>query len=107
MSEIVNWLSANPIRWVVPAVLLIAVVGTPLALWWEKHHPSVPEQRKGNRATDEAALDAAELAETGRVRPARDSLRTPPMVLVDAEESARWAASRMAEAAQRNALFHP
>lgn len=117
MSEILNWLSVNPVRWVVPAVLLVAVLGIPVALWWERRRSSTSEYvarmwsrrapAPAHRGHDEAALDAAELAETGRVRPPRERLRAVPDVLVDAEEAARWTASRMAEAAQRNALFHP
>lgn len=73
---------------------------TSMAEW---SRPYVVDQERA----DTAALDRAERAETGRVRPPRERLRQAPDVLADAEESARWAASRMAEAAQRNALFHP
>jgi hypothetical protein len=36
MPEIWNWLAANPARWVVPAVLLVAVVGLAVMLWRER-----------------------------------------------------------------------
>lgn len=104
-------------RGLIPAILIIAVIGVPLAMWWEKHRPSVPEHVARMRAWrslsvreqhkhDDAALDVAEKAETGTVRSPYERLRKCPDVLVDAE-AARYTASRMAEAAQRNALFHP
>lgn len=66
---------SDPQRWVIPAILLVAVIGTVLALWWERLRPSSatrrPEVLEGWRsmsadaqeAHDNAVLDAAEAAE--------------------------------------------
>lgn len=35
MSDLVSWLCANLVRWVVPAVVLVAVLGLVVALLWE------------------------------------------------------------------------
>ena len=86
MPEIVHWLSANPVRWVVPAVLLVACAGVPVALWWEKRHPSIPAhvvQARAWRAlstascsaVDSAALDLGEQAELDAVADAEDAAR--------------------------------
>jgi hypothetical protein len=91
---------SEPQRWLIPAVLLVALVGTPVALWWERRRPSVPEHVREMRAwrslsaaeqeaADTAALDLAEQAD------------------LDAVDDAREAAEFLAHRAQDNALFHP
>jgi hypothetical protein len=106
------------VRLLIPTVLVVSVVGLRIAFGWEKRRPSVPEHvarmrswrslpRREQRKHDDAVLDAAERAETGTLRTPRERLREYPDVRIGAEEAARCTASRMAEAAQRNALFHP
>lgn len=100
MPELVHWLLAHPVRWVVPAVLLVSCAGIPLALRWEKHHPSIPadvaEMRAGRGLStaeqedvDTAALDLGEQAE------------------LDAEADAGDVARDLVRRAQINASYHP
>lgn len=105
-------------------VLVVSGVGT----WWvirrERRHPtsytrqpSVLEHWAAKSAheqmkDDDAALDAGEKAETGTARrrsewPRYEWPGRQPEVVADASEAAEIAAARMAEAAKRNALFHP
>jgi hypothetical protein len=75
MSEIVSWLLANPVRWLVPATFLACVIGIPLMLWWERRRPSAYSRRSGvlgswraasatvQAAYEIAVLDASEAAE--------------------------------------------
>lgn len=90
----------DPQRWLVPAVLLLCIAGIPLALWWERRHPSVPAHVAEMRAwrglstaeqeaVDTAALDLGEQAELD--------------ALADAEDAARDLVHRT----QVNALYHP
>lgn len=102
---------SQPQRWVIPAVLLVSAVGAVLAVWWDKRHPTSYTRRQGTPVgtvrQDQAALDAGELAEQGRVRGLGAWRRWEPDAVADASEAAQIAAARMAEAAKRNALFHP
>ncbi|MCX4885958.1 hypothetical protein [Streptomyces sp. NBC_00847] len=117
MPELVHWFAENPVRWVVPAVLLLAVVGVPLALWWEKRHPSSYTHRVGHRGHDNAALDAAERREQGFVRSqaawrrlgaeGEAFLDPAAQAGLDAEDAAREAAEHLAQRVQINALHHP
>jgi hypothetical protein len=107
-----------PLGAVVPLVYLVAAVALCSWLFWHRR-PRMPYKRMpdllvgpampGDEEADNAALDAAEFDETGMVRPAADRLRTPPVVLGDAEEAARHVVEReaLAHRAQANALFHP
>lgn len=82
-------------RWVIPAVLVLAVLGVPLAVWWEKRHPSsYPGSRqqagdvnlawwRGLSTREQAACDAAAL------------------------DGAQHAAHLVAERARINALYRP
>lgn len=92
-------------RWVIPAILLVAVAGIPLALWWEKRHPSsfTRRPRVVGSGPDEAALDAVERREQGRLRTQSEWRRWDPDAVADAAE----AAADLAHRAQVNALFHP
>lgn len=76
MPEIVSWLLANPVRWLLPATSLACVVGIPLMLRAEKRDRrrqsewlglSTQEQAAQDRealdAYDEAKRHAAEAAE--------------------------------------------
>jgi hypothetical protein len=98
---------SEPVRWVIPAILLIAVAGVPLMLWWERRRPtSYTRRRQGalaawhalptgaQEAVDNIALDAAEAAEAA----AKESVARA----VDAQMEAA-----VLEAVKRNALFHP
>lgn len=61
-----NW--SEPV-WLVPAIIVVSAVGTPVVAWWERRHPSVPadvaELRKWRRLSTEEqeAADAQALAE--------------------------------------------
>jgi hypothetical protein len=63
-----------------PGIYLLALVGTPVVLWWEKRHPSSYSRRPEvveswremstaeQEAHDNAVLDAAEAAENVAAR---------------------------------------
>lgn len=100
MPEILS----EPQRWVIPAILLVSVIGTPLYLWWEKRRPSVPayvaEIRGWRRlstsqqaAADREAIATAALFEEDAVD-----------VIHRAEESAQFAAEQFA---RTNVLYRP
>ena len=74
---------SEPQRWVIPAILLAALVGTPLALWWERRRPSSYTRGReyvermaawramptdAQAAHDNAELAAAEAAENAAAR---------------------------------------
>ena len=71
---------SEPIRWVIPAVLIVSVVGAWLAVWWERRRPSSYSRRPEvlaswramsaaqQEAYDIAVLDAAEAAENVAAR---------------------------------------
>jgi hypothetical protein len=88
VSELVSWLVAHPERWVVPAVLVAAVAGTGLALWWERVCPSSWTQGPEHRAAMEA----------WRARPVSEQAAVDEAVL-NAEEAAAVAAREAAERA--------
>jgi hypothetical protein len=77
----------------IPAVYLLSAVCTPLMLWWERRRPSAysrrPEVLAAWRAMSAAEQEAYDNA------------------ALDAGEAAEVAAARIAEAAERNALFRP
>lgn len=93
---------SEPQRWVIPAILLVSVIGTPLYLWWESRHPTSYTRRPDvlaewralstaeQEAADTASLDMAEQAELDAE--------------LDAQEAAQLAVER---AVQINALTHP
>ncbi|MFF4527045.1 hypothetical protein [Streptomyces bluensis] len=87
---------SEPVRWVIPAILIVAVLGVAFQLWWERRHPS---SYPGSR---EHAGDLG-LAWWR-------SLSTERQAAVDraaiehAEESARLAVQRAVEI---NAAYHP
>jgi hypothetical protein len=96
---------SEPVRWVIPAVLLVAVAGIPLQLWWQQRHPSSypgsPEHL--------AALESVEDGSAPNLRVWR-GLSTAEQAAVDegalrtAEDAARLAVERAAEI---NALHRP
>jgi hypothetical protein len=94
-------------RVLIPAVLLIAVLGVPLALWWERHRPSsfTRRPRVMGGVPDNAALDAAERREQGRLRTQSEWRRWDPDAVADAAEAAGSRA--VEEAARINVQFHP
>lgn len=71
---------SDPVRWVVPAIFVVSVVGALLVLWWERRRPSYRQRWEGEMAAwramsaraqeahDNAVLDAAEAAETAAAR---------------------------------------
>lgn len=88
------------LAWFVIAVLVVAIVGGVLAVWWERRFPTsftrggdlawwglFPAEEQ--EAWDTAVLDEAEQAE------------------LDAEDDAREAAAFLARQVQVNAEFHP
>ncbi|MCL8016943.1 hypothetical protein [Streptomyces sp. AS02] len=100
MPEILS----EPQRWVIPAVLIVSVVGTPLYLWWEKRRPSVPayvaEMRGWRRLStaQQAAADREAIVTAAFFEEVDAEARQR------AEEAARLAVER---AAQINALTRP
>lgn len=77
MPEIVS----EPQRWVIPAILLVSIVGTALDVWREKRRPTSYKRRweaemaewrsmstSAQAAHDDAALAAAEAAEGAAAR---------------------------------------
>jgi hypothetical protein len=98
---------SEPVRWVIPAVLVVSVAGVVVSLWWEKRRPSSFTRRRpdalaawhslpagAQEAVDKAVLDAAEAAEA--------AAKAAVARAVDAQMEAA-----IQEAAKRNALFHP
>jgi hypothetical protein len=71
-----------------PAIYLLALVGTPVVLWWERRRPTAYSRRpevlaawRGmpvavQEAHDTAVLDAAEAAEEAARRAVEDAART-------------------------------
>ena len=99
MPELVHWLFAHPVRWLVPAVLFLSAGGTALALWWERRRPSVPEgvvraRAARGLAAEREAVDAAVLDVGGQA-------------VLDAEADAEDAARSLVHRVQANALYHP
>jgi hypothetical protein len=99
-------------------LVLLAVVGIPVSLWWERRHPSSFTHRVGDAGADNAALDAVEFREQGFVRGeagwrrlgVEDEAFLDPaaQAALDAEDDAREAAEHLAQrAAEINAQFHP
>jgi hypothetical protein len=91
-------------RLLIPAVLILAVIGLAIALWWEKRRPTVPahvaEMRAWRRLStkEQAAVDAEAIT----IRVTID--QTNKEAAARAEEAVRLAVER---AARTNALFHP
>jgi hypothetical protein len=91
-------------RVLIPAILILAVIGVPLAMWWEKHRPTVPahvaEMRAWRRLStqEQAAVDAEAIT----IRVCID--QTNKEAAARAEEAVRLAVER---AARTNALFRP
>lgn len=100
------------VMWLLVAVLVAGAVGGVLAVRKERKSPTSFTQA-GTAGADNEALDAAELGETGRVRSQREWRAWESDTVVDfqiradASEVAQRVSAQMAEAAKRNALFHP
>jgi len=99
--------SARLLGVLITLAFLVAFLGVPLALWWEKRRPSsfMRRPRSVERVSDEVALDAAEMREQGRLRSQGEWRRWEPDVVADASEAAGSRA--VEEAARVNALYHP
>lgn len=105
---------SEPQRWVIPAVLIVSVVGGAVSLWWERRRPTsytrvgssaaVRVGVQGVRGVDDRALDSQEVAEQGRVRSQKEWRAWQPDTVAGASEAAQVACERMA---QINAEFHP
>jgi hypothetical protein len=100
MPELVHWLFAHPVRWLVPAVLLLSVAGTALALWWEQRRPSVPEGVVRARAARRLSVAEREAVDTA-------VLDVGGQAVLDAEADAEDAARDLVHRAQINASYHP
>lgn len=91
-------------RLLIPAILVVAVLGVPAALWWERHRPSVPahvaEMRGWSQLStaQQAAHDDESIATRAAIEKAEREARAR------AEDAARLAVERRAEV---NVLFHP
>jgi len=84
---------SEPQRWVIPVVLLVALIGTPVYLWWERRHPS-SFTRRPDALAEWRALSAAEqeAADTA-------SLDLAEQAVLDAEYDAQEAAQLAVERA--------
>jgi hypothetical protein len=100
MPELVHWLFAHPVRWVVPAVLLVACAAVPVGLWWEKHHPSVPAEVAELRAWRRLSAAEQEAVDTA-------ALDLGEQAVLDAEADAEDAARDLVHRAQINASYRP
>jgi len=101
--------SARLLGALVPFAFLIAFLGIPLALWWERRHPSsYPAQQD---ALEAAGVDsmAGWLGLSTEEQEAADaaSLDLVEQAGLDAEDDARDAAEFLAQHVRVNALFHP
>jgi hypothetical protein len=90
-------------RLLVPAIVVVAVLGVPLAMWWEKHRPSVPahvaEMAAWRRlSTQEQAAADAQAMKDAAFREHDAEVRE------GAEQAARLAVER---AARTNVPYHP
>ncbi|KFG02743.1 hypothetical protein IQ62_00225 [Streptomyces scabiei] len=86
---------SEPVRWVIPAILLLAVAGIPLSLLWEKVRPS-SYTRRPREGTGELA--------SWRRLPTYEQAALDREVLDAAEDAARVAVERSAEI---NVLYRP
>jgi hypothetical protein len=85
---------SEPVRWVIPAILIVAVLGVVIQLWWERRHPS---SYPGSREQAGEGL-ACESMST------KDQAAADEAALQHAEEAAQVAVDR---AVQINAVYHP
>lgn len=93
---------SEPQRWVIPAVLIVSVVGTPLYLWWERRHPS-SYTRRPDAMAEWRGLSTAEQEEVDNA-----SLDLAEQAEIDARQDAVEAAEHLLERrAIVNAQFHP
>jgi predicted membrane-bound mannosyltransferase len=90
MPEIVHWLAAEPVRWLVPLTLLAAVVGIPVMLWWERRHPPAARPLEAWRALPTEVQAAHDQAVVGA---SESAVR---LVSADAEQIVRAEARRLA-----------
>jgi hypothetical protein len=86
---------SEPVRWVIPAILLVACLGIAVSLWWERSRPSAYTRRPREGAGELAVWSRMSVSEQA----AADR-----RALDDAEDAARLAVERYAEI---NAKFRP
>ncbi|MER6092482.1 hypothetical protein [Streptomyces bluensis] len=92
---------SEPVRWVIPAILIVAVLGVAFQLWWERRHPS---SYPGSR---EHAGDLG-LAWWRSLSTEQQAAIDRAAIIAHAEESAQRAVQRTVErAAEINAAYHP
>lgn len=102
---------SEPIRWLIPAILLIAVAGVAVALWWEGRHPSVYPGSAAHRAALESVEDgtAPNLAAWAQLSTEEQAAHDAAALEASAaaERAAEEAARLVVERARVNALYHP
>ncbi|MDX2658330.1 hypothetical protein PV402_39790 [Streptomyces scabiei] len=90
---------SDPVRWVIPAILLAAVAGIPLSLLWEKVRPSSYTARVGDAVGADLAVWRGLSA---------DQQAAADAFALEAQESAEDAARLVVErASQANARSRP
>ncbi|MFE9812376.1 hypothetical protein [Streptomyces sp. NPDC005548] len=95
--------------WLVLALLVFALVGTAVSLWWERRHPSSYTEGREYRA----GLWVPSLPQWRRMSTAEQAAYDAGVMdaTADAQEAARVAVDALLErdvaAVKRNALFHP
>ncbi len=110
-ASLLDFLS-QPQRWVIPAVLLVSVVGVVVNLWWERRRPSSYTRRMAQlaeladwreRSTAEQAAADEEVAKA-----AAQAQRTARRADRAARRHTAQTAERLLEEQTRiNALHHP
>ena len=81
-------------RAVIPAVLVLALIGVPIALWWEKRRPTVPKHVAQMRAWRAMSAAEQEAVDTASLDLAEQAALDAEL---DAQESAQLAVERATE----------
>ena len=92
---------SEPQRWVIPAVLLVAMAGVVLALAWERWRPS-PSTPPSDALAAWALLSTESQEEMDNA-----ALEMGAQAEFDARQDAAEMAQHLADRAQINALYHP
>lgn len=96
----ITWLNTHPIAWAALAVLLLALVGSRVALWWEQRHPT--SYTENNDLAWWGLLSADEQEDIDNA-----ALERGAQADIDARQAAAEAAEFAAHRAQFNTLYHP
>ncbi|MDX3175296.1 hypothetical protein PV382_23900 [Streptomyces scabiei] len=94
---------SEPVRWVIPAILLVAVAGIPLSLLWERVRPSSYTARGGDAVGADLAVWRG-LSTDQQAAADAFALEAQESAEVDAEDAARLVVER---ASQANARSRP